>query len=872
MEKFFTQTMASGTNKKWIAVLVSTLWIYSVYGQKTTIVDSVSPFQKTAIAGAEYKRSGFHQFFWGSDYRTEWTMPVTFPVLNLDSAFGGLTPVKEGGGRQTKSLRLQDSNGKQYVLRTVNKTYLGALPEIVQGTFIEDLANDQIATNHPYAALTVPQMADAAGVYHTNPNYFIVRYSNRLGEYNKDFANTLCLLEERPDVTQISQSSFGNPQDIVSSEQMMEKVLEENNHLVDQYAYIKTRLFDMLIGDWGRHEDNWRWAVFGSGTFKIYKPIPKDRDQTYAKFEGKLLSLIIKAGKFKELQTFEENIKNVKWYNYPAYALDKRFTNSLPQTVWIDSAKALQQYLTDAVIENAVKDMPPQIFATSGEEIIRKLKSRRDHLVDYAAEYYAFLAKDVEVPGSKKSELFEIKRVNDDETSVIVYRIDKDGEVKREEPIFSRTFLNKDTKEVRVYGIGGSDIFNVTGVVDKGIKIRLVGGPEKDSLLDLSYVQGWGHKTKIYDNPGNTIVTAKETKVHTSRHSSINRYNYDVFRYNSRGIKPIFYYSSYYRFYVGLGYSFTKNKARDGSFSAKHSVGIGYSLVEKSFHPYYKGTFSELIGRWNLNLNVGYDQVRRFNYFGLGNETVIVSDDASYYWLRVKTVYGSFGVDQTFLSHHNLRLDFFYNTVQVIDNPGRYTSKSQGIIDSSNFSWKQFGSTQLTYSYLNTNDNVLPTKGVSFQLSGSYTQNIKDNRRSVQKAVSSLNIYLPLFKPFSIALKMGASTLRGAPEIYQLNSIGGFYTLRGFWRYRFYGQTTAYNQNELRWLPSVKGRLFSGRLGLVGFYDQGRVWQPGEKSNKWHYGYGGGVIMVPFNKMAMVVTYGISKEGRRINIRLGKFL
>jgi len=867
MKKFFTQNRSI---KSWGLVIAVVLYAASAAAQRTTVVDSISPFEKKVIAGIEYKRSGLHQWLWGRDYRREWTTPVIFPVLNLDSAYSGLTPVREGGGRQTKSLHLLGGNGKRYMLRSVNKTYLGALPEIVQGTFIENLANDQIATNHPYAALTVPDMAEAAGIYHTNPRYFIVPYSERLGEYNSTFANMLCLLEERPDETQTDQESFGRPEDINGTDKMMEKILEENDHLMDQNAYVKTRLFDMFLGDWGRHEDNWRWAKFDSGTFKIYRPVPKDRDQTYAKFEGVLLNLIIAAGKFKELQTFDDDIKNVKWYNYPAYEIDKRFTNDLSEQTWIDSAKALQQNITDSVIENAVRQMPPQIFSISGEETVRKLKSRRDHLVDYAKEYYAFLAKDVEIPGSKEDELFEVKRLNDNETSVKIYRINKDGEIKKH-PTYSRVFLNGETKEVRLYGVGGHDIFNVSGVVDKGIKVRVIGGPDKDSMTDRSFVGGWGHKTKFYDNPGNEISTSAETNVHLSKYPSINRYQYDIFRYSSRGIKPVFYYNTYYRFYVGLGYSFTKDQARDGSFSAKHSLGINYSLLEKSFNPYYKGTFTELIGRWNFNLNAGYDGVRRFNYFGLGNETVTTTDDIKYYWLRMNDFYGSFGIDQTFRSHHNVRLDFLYNAMKVINNEGRYTSKSEGFIDPSTYNWKQFGGSQLTYTYLNVNDIVLPTKGINFNVSGSYMQNLKEASRTVTKANSSLNFYLPLFKPFSLAVKTGAATLWGHPEFYQYNNLGGFYSLRGFWRYRFYGTSVFYNQNELRWLPTVKGHFYSGRLGLLALFDQGRVWQPGEDSDKWHYGYGGGFMIVPFNKIAIVVTYSKSVEGNRTNIRLGKF-
>ena len=140
-----------------------------VQAQKTIIVDSSESGFRTVIAGQQYDRDGFHNFLWGKHYRKEWTTPVRVPVINLDTIHGGLTPTEQGGGRQTKTLRLKDPNGKQYVLRSVDKTYKGALPERFAETFIEDIANDQVSTAHPFAAIAVPIMIEAAGVYHTNP-------------------------------------------------------------------------------------------------------------------------------------------------------------------------------------------------------------------------------------------------------------------------------------------------------------------------------------------------------------------------------------------------------------------------------------------------------------------------------------------------------------------------------------------------------------------------------------------------------------------------------------------------------------------------------------------------------------------------------
>ena len=176
--------------------------------QETVVVDSTDAESRTVIAGWEYKAGSLKQFLWGKHYRKEWTTPVRVPVLNLDTVYGGLTATEQGGGRQTKTLRLKDRNGKEYVLRSINKDYRAALPEIVHGTFIERLAKDQVSTAHPFAAITIPLMIEAAAIYHTRPKIVFVPYTASLGEFNKTFANQLFLFEERPDDNQEKNTQF----------------------------------------------------------------------------------------------------------------------------------------------------------------------------------------------------------------------------------------------------------------------------------------------------------------------------------------------------------------------------------------------------------------------------------------------------------------------------------------------------------------------------------------------------------------------------------------------------------------------------------------------------------------------------------------
>src|SRR4030095_5484655 len=122
-------------------------------GQQNFPSDSTRKAFQTVIAGKEYQRSNFHQTLWGKHYRKEWTTPVTVNQLYLNSEAGGLHPYETGGGRQTKTLKLRDPNGREYVLRSIDKDFGKALPEIYQGTFIDKIMKDQGSVGNPYASL-----------------------------------------------------------------------------------------------------------------------------------------------------------------------------------------------------------------------------------------------------------------------------------------------------------------------------------------------------------------------------------------------------------------------------------------------------------------------------------------------------------------------------------------------------------------------------------------------------------------------------------------------------------------------------------------------------------------------------------------------
>ncbi|MBS1585970.1 MAG: BamA/TamA family outer membrane protein [Bacteroidetes bacterium] len=856
----------------WMAALVLVFSTFKLQGQeKTTVLDTMQSGKFVIVKAGNYDRSGIHNFLFGKHYRPEWSTPVKVPVAMLDTTVQGLSPYKSGGGRQSKSLHMHDRQQHEYVLRSLDKSFGRALPEEYRGTFVEDLIDDQVTIGHPYSAFTVPELAKVAKVYHTTPLLIYVPQQPALDSFNKDYGDRLYMLEQRPDENWESYDNFGNSKKIVSTDKMIAKVLKDNDNIVDQRAYIHARLLDFLIGDWSRHEDQWRWASIPDGDKTIYRPIPRDRDMAYSKFDGFLTKIVLTAANLDYLQSYSGKIDKLKIYGYTGRHLDRFCANEATLEDWVNAAREMQAALTDNVIDSAIRQMPPEVFPISGETIISKMKGRRDNLEKYAARYYAFLARHVDIPGTKGSEFFKVQRLDDDLTRVEIFNIKKDGE-QEDQPYYSRTFKKSETKDVRLYGIDGRDKFLVEGKANKGIVVRIIGGPEADSIIDQSTVAGLSHKTNVYDDKDNYFSTTRETRMHLERDSAVHAYNYEEYEYHRQGTKLAVSYNNPDQIYVGIGYMFARHRWRKDPYGFKQSISLRYSLSQNAFSVWYEGNFYQAVGKWNIGVSANYDALRWTNFFGLGNETVKTTDDLSFYRLRTREGYASVGLNRTLGKYHKVKLNAFFQSVQVLQDQGGYISDSVSPYLLHGVNLDNYTGLDLSYTYENLNHKGIPTKGLMFYSGLSYTMNIANTSKGFLKYSGILQGYVPLIGRFSLSLRAGLTSVAGNPEFYQYPSVGGSLNLRGYVRDRFWGNTAFYNSNELRYIIPFSSYVMKGKLGLVTFVDDGRVWYNGESSDVWHLGYGGGILLAPFDRFTLSLTYGISAEDRLIHIRLSRSL
>lgn len=820
---------------------------------------------KTISAGPEYKKSPFYEWLWGRNYRKEWATPVRFPVLILDTLKGGMISYKEGGSNQSKSLHIKTAGDKEYALRSVDKTLTKVIPPIFRNTFLADVAGGEISTSDPYGALGVSMMADAIGVYHTNPQYYYLPAQPKLDTLNKKYGDKVYLLEQRPSGDWSDAANLGSFDDFTETDEMLKKIYKDYNYSVDQEAFVRARLFDMLIADFDRHADQWKWGIWKEGDQKIFVPVPTDRDQAFFKHDGVLLNAAVSGSGMKFLQSYDYKIHNIKAYAFVNRILDRLLTNKMTLAQWQAIAADIQRRLTDNVIEASVRQMPAEIFAMDGNDIIAKMKTRRDHLQEYVKEYYLLMAKESEIVGSKKSEYFQIATNENDQITVSVYKKDEQGQ-RTGDAFYSRSFDPKETEEIRIYGLSGNDTYLVTGKANTKIKLRVIGGDERDSLINET--AGSKKAVQVYDDADNYFGDKKNMKLHLSNDSSIHAYNYNNFLPDKKGFGPHIGFNDADRIFVGIRYQLLIHKWRRPPFAYKQSFDADFSVTQRAPSFTYNGLFPKAVGQWDLVARANYDQVKWLNFFGLGNETLKTDPGTNYYRMRNIDASANLGLSRNF-KKSNINFSGFYERVKIHYDKDRLIAKIVSPVIPDIYKPENYAGIQLGYSLVNVKDSVLPQRGFTFSANAKHTEDLNATGKSFQRYSGILQLFIPILPKLSLAVKSGAATISGSPLFYNYPSIGEPYNLRGFPKERFTGRSTFYNNTELRFISNVRTYLFNGKAGLLAFIDNGRVWLPGESSNIFHTSYGGGILVAPFNKISLAVTYAISKEAKMIQLHAG---
>ncbi|NNC49403.1 MAG: phosphoesterase, partial [Flaviramulus sp.] len=824
--------------------------------------------------------TGFFKSVWGNHYRDVYSTKIKAKVTTLDTLYGGLEVVRKGGGHQTRSLRLKTKDGRELNLRALRKSATQYLQAVIfkdtyiqdefEKTAIEGLILDFYTAAHPYAFAAVPDLSDAAKIYHTNPKLYFIPKHKHLGAFNEEYGGELYMIEERPEENYTDDRNFGYADDIESTHDIIEKSREDEKYKIDENAYVRARLFDMLIGDWDRHQDQWRWAQFNQENGdKYFRPIPRDRDQVFSNFDGALLDVMkIISGSTKQLQVYDEELKDIEWMNSAGIKLDRVMVQRADKETWLKHAKFLQDNITDDIIDKAFTKVPEEVQDKTLREIKEKLKGRRGNLQDIAIRYYNYLNELVILTGTDKDDYIEITRVGDNETNVKISRI-IDGE--KGEVIVDKTFNKNITKEIWVYGLDDKDIFEVTGKANNLIFTRLIGGQENDT-----YIIKNGRRVKVYDHESkkNTIKENKGAQIRLTDVYNLNLFDFNKNIVKSSVITPAIGFNPDDGFLLGVNYAKTTNGFQRNPFSQQHRFKGGYYFATNGFSLKYDGEFANIMNDWNLNIG-GQFTTENFtnNFFGYGNETLNNDDDLDYN--RVKT--SIYAVKAGIIKKGNFGSDYGFRAllegIDIDETVDRFISDFMPTGNTEFYERRFFGGIEAEFRYKSFDNTINPSKGMTFMLNLGGKTEFKDTKNTYGYLNSNLGFYNSLSGNKKLVLKTDVrAQIRVGDDLvfYQAANIGGKNGLRGFRTERFTGKNSFVGSADLRYsFPSFKTNTLPLQIGVFSGFDVGRVWFKDDFSNKWHNDYGGGFWVTAADSLSGTFNFFNSEEGLRFSFGFG---
>lgn len=828
----------------------------------------------------ETNKSKVYQTLWGKRYRNYFSKKINAPTVNLDTLFGGLIPKRKGGGHQSISLVLKNKEGKEYVMRALRKSatkYLQAvafkdqyIDNQFDNTVTEGLLLDVFTAAHPYAPFTIADLSDAVNVYHTNPKLYFVPKQNALNEYNDEYGDALYMIEERATSGHGDLASFGFSDKIISTDDMLKKMRKNGKYTIDQASYIRARLFDMVIGDWDRHEDQWRWAEFkDEDDNKFFRPIPRDRDQAFSLMgSGVLLGIATRiVPTLRLMKSYDRKLKSPKWFNLEPYPLDMALINGTDKLLWDEQVAFIKTNLTKEVITKAFAHFPKEVKDKTIVKIERKLLGRIKNLQRISDLYYKQIHKNIIVKGTDKKDWFEIIRLPKGKTRVIAYQNKKDilKNPAKGKVYFDKTFNHRITHEISIYGLDKEDHFKVSGSGTQLIPIRITGGQNNDIYHIIN-----GKKIIIqdYKSKKNTFITTQGKRKLIDDYD-MNVYDYKKAIYNSNQLIPSIGSNKDDGLKIGFTNIYTNQGFHRDHFVQKQTFSANYFKATDGFEFSYKGEFAKVFGNFKLNFDAVYTSPNySLNFFGFGNETQNFDDNQNddFNRVKIKTLKFTPSMIKNGSSGGSLQILATYENLEAQKTTNRFVEIANQNNEIPNFIFKNqnYLSADIIYKFENSDNKVFPTLGLktSFQLG--FKNNLDTNK--------SFGYLIPVFG-FDYRLNPKGSLVFATKfkghinfnnnfEFYHAASIGANDGLRGFRNQRFTGKDAYYQNIDLRYKFNKRRTvLMPLNFGIFIGLDYGRIWLDNDQSRKWHSSFGGGFIMNMSDLMAFKIGAFNSGEG-----------
>ncbi|MBL4752731.1 MAG: BamA/TamA family outer membrane protein, partial [Flavobacteriales bacterium] len=365
----------------------------------------------------------------------------------------------------------------------------------------------------------------------------------------------------------------------------------------------------------------------------------------------------------------------------------------------------------------------------------------------------------------------------------------------------------------------------------------------------------------------------------TSADPDVNSYERKAFLYNVTAPLLLFGFNVDDGIFIGGGTSFKNYGFRKRPHAMTTKISGSVAIKTGAFNFFYESHFIELIKKWDLNLDLTVLAPNSTtNYFGLGNETIDLKIEEDFNLVRFNGVDFQPTLSHMFGAFQSIKTGIGYRYVAVDTAISRFVNDASSGVPDAAFQPNHFGTITLNYTVEKIDKKVIPRRGYYFSAEAVHNVGLRPGTIPFTNLKAEAKLYIPFNYRFKtvVALRAGGATLLNDFDFYNANTLGATKlgtrvgNLRGFQRDRFSGRTIAYQNAEVRIkLFNFRSYLFPGQFGVLGYFDQGRVWTDGEKSDVWHQSYGGGFWVSPFNEAVITATYQISDEDKLLNLTLG---
>ncbi|MBW3554508.1 MAG: hypothetical protein KY466_13415 [Gemmatimonadetes bacterium] len=844
----------------------------------------------TVVPGARYEAAALHRFLLGSNYRFLWTREMTVPILDLDRFAGGLT-IEKRGGNQTRTLHFEGADGRGYIFRSIPKYVRPTLPADLEGTVIEWAMQDVVSAFHPSGALVIAPLQESLGLLTEPLTLRVMPDDPRLGDFREDYAGLVGQMVEQsnegPDDT---PGTWGYTK-IVGSDKLLENLEESPRHRVDARELLAVKLLDFLVGDTDRGLiDQWRWAREPVEDGFLWRPIARDRDWSFIRSEGPLAALVRRW--YDKVAKYGPGHSSLSTYVWQDQGLSRRLLTDLDRQQWDEVVARVVGMLTDDVIAEAVRGLPPEHKPGHAEWLTATLRQRRDGLAAVAAEYYRWLASEVDIRATDADDRLEALRDADGSLLVTLYAAadelvpvveeeeeeeDEDGDDREDDgegrakspanradwrPYYTRRFLPEETREVRIYLHGGDDLAVVRGEGASEITLRVIGGGGDDELIDSGTPSG---RTAFYDHRGdNRIAPGPRTHVSTKRYEApeeptggfLETKTQDARVQDWGGSRAWFNPAVDYReaagLIIGAGPKWVDYGFRHHPYESRIAARLLYGTRTQSFGVEAEADFRRENSPLHWILEGRATPFESMRFYGFGNESPPAGAAESLILMDQVRAFAALAADGD-------RVDVAVGPLFLFTDREPDPRDLPALRGGADFA--QLGA--LARLTLDRAEGAVPARGFEVDAEAAAFPGILDAPEPFGRNAVEGRAYLaiPVATGPTVAVRAGAQHAWGTFPVHDAAMIGGGATLRGYRWQRFAGDAALYGGAELR-IPLFRAELITkGRVGVLGLADAGRVYVDGESPGGWHSAYGAGIWFATLGQ-AVNVTWARGEEDR----------